>query len=170
LLLKIFRDFAYKCKIVPVYKEWRNQSQHFKKQKRSLLSLVLRKEAKNKIYVMNEFRKCVQYYEKKEMHQVLTDLNKKMEAINEKSTQFRDLLKNCIENLGVIASKKIDYVTNYALNYQQRDFFHTYISQKIKKTYKALLLARLLNICQISCERQTFSALHEHTKMNKREK
>lgn len=62
LLLRIFRDFVYKCKIVPVYKQWRGQSQHFKKQKRSLLSLVLRKEAKNKIYVMNEFRKCVQYY------------------------------------------------------------------------------------------------------------
>jgi hypothetical protein len=27
---------------------------------------------------MNEFRKCVQYFEKKEMHQVLTDLNNKM--------------------------------------------------------------------------------------------
>ena len=104
------------------------------------------------------------------MHQVLTDLNKKMEAINEKSTQFRDLLKNCIENLGVIASKKIDYVTNYAENYQKRDVFHTYISQKIKKTYKTLLLARFLNICQISCERQTFSALQEHIKLHKREK
>lgn len=108
---------------------------------------------------MNEFRKCVQYYEKKEMHQVLTDLNKKMEAINEKSTQFRELLKNCIENLGVIASKKLDRVTNYVLTYQQRDFFHTYMSQKIKKTYKTLLLARLLNICHISCERQAFSGL-----------
>lgn len=45
---------------------------------------------------MNEFRKCVQYYQKKEMHQVLTDLNHKMETINEKSTQFRESLKNCI--------------------------------------------------------------------------
>lgn len=62
---------------------------------------------------MNEFRKCVQYYQKKEMHQVLTDLNHKMETINEKSTQFRDSLKNCIENLGMIASKKLDYVSSY---------------------------------------------------------
>jgi hypothetical protein len=80
--VRIFRDFVYKCKIVPVYKQWKEEAQHFKRQKRSLLSLVLRKEAKNKIHVMNEFRKCVQYYQKKEMHQVLTDLNHKMEAIN----------------------------------------------------------------------------------------
>ncbi len=62
LLITIFRDFVYKRKLVPVYKEWKNQAQYFKKQKRAILSLVLRKEAKNKIYVMNEFRKCVQYY------------------------------------------------------------------------------------------------------------
>ena len=86
----------YRCRIVPVYKQWRNESQHFKKQKRALLSLVLRKEAKNKIHVMNEFRRVVQHYEKKEMHVVLTDLNHKMEAINEKSTQFRDSLKSCV--------------------------------------------------------------------------
>ena len=78
LLVRIFRDFAYKCKIVPVYKSWKNDAQSFKKQKRALLSLILRKQAKNKIYVMNEFRKCVQHYEKKEMHQILTDLNHKM--------------------------------------------------------------------------------------------
>lgn len=52
----------YKAKIVPVYKGWKNEAQCFKRQKRALLSLVLRREAKNKIYVMNEFRKCVQYY------------------------------------------------------------------------------------------------------------
>lgn len=40
--------------------------------------LCLKKDLKTKTYVMNEFRKCVQYFEKKEMHQVLTDLNNKM--------------------------------------------------------------------------------------------
>lgn len=62
LLLHIFQEFIYKRKIIGAYKEWRSESQLFKKKKRSLLSLVLRKEAKNKIHVMNEFRKCVQYY------------------------------------------------------------------------------------------------------------
>lgn len=47
------------------------------------------------------------------MHQVLTDLNHKMEAINEKSTQFRESLKACIDNLGAIASKKIDVTSNF---------------------------------------------------------
>lgn len=48
------------------------------------------------MHVMNEFRQCVQYHEKKEMHQVLTDLNNKMETINEKSTIFRERLKKCV--------------------------------------------------------------------------
>ena len=86
------------------------------------------------------------------------------------TTQFRESLKSCIENLGVIASKKMDYVTNYALTYLQRDFFHTYVSQKIKKAYKTILLARLMTICQISCERQTFSSIQRYIKLNQREK
>lgn len=118
---------------------------------------------------MNEFRKCVQYYEKKEMHQVLTDLNKKMEAINEKSTEFREALKSCIDNLAVIASKKLDNLTRYVESYQQREFFHTYIARKIKKAYKLILLARMLSILNISCERQTFSSLQQHLKSHRRE-
>jgi hypothetical protein len=106
----------------------------------------------------------VQYYEKKEMHQVLTDLNKKMENINEKSTEFRELLKNCIENLGVIASKKLDYVTNYAEGYQKKMLFNTYVAIKIKKAYKMFILARFMTILNGSCGRQTFSALQQHTR------
>ena len=100
---------------------------------------------------MNEFRRVVQHCEKKEMHQVLTDLNHKMETINEKSTQFREMLKNCIDNLGAIASKKLDYVTNYVLSYQQKLVFNTYAANRISHAYKTFLVARMTNIFQLSC-------------------
>ena len=58
--------------------------------------ILTKKEIKNKFLTMNEFRKNVQFYQKKEMHQVLTDLNRKMETINEKSSNFRESLKKTI--------------------------------------------------------------------------
>ena len=81
---------------------------------------------------MNEFRKCVQYFEKKEMHQVLTDLNNKMEAINEKSANFRERLKKCIEELGVMASKKINNVFSYSIMCQQRVYFNKDLRVKVR--------------------------------------
>lgn len=58
--------------------------------------ILTKKEIKNKFLTMNEFIKNVQFYQKKEMHQVLTDLNRKMETINEKSSNFRESLKKTI--------------------------------------------------------------------------
>jgi hypothetical protein len=98
------------------------------------------------------------------MHQILTDLNKKMESINEKSTQFRELLKSCIENLGIIASKKLDYVTNYAENCQKKLLFQSYVSIRIKKAYKTFILARFMTILNESCERRIFDTLKQHTR------
>ena len=117
---------------------------------------------------MNEFRKCVQYYEKKEMHQILTDLNHKMEAINEKSTEFRQSLKNCIENLGIIASKKVDTVSNYIFAYQRRVIFNTYNAKKIKKAYYLFHMQRMLSILQNSAERQGVSSIRDYIKDNQR--
>lgn len=85
------------AKLKPVMVRWHNTARLLSRRREAILHLALRKENKNKIYVMNDFRKCVQYYEKKEMHQVLTDLNHKMEQINEKSTNYRERLKQCIE-------------------------------------------------------------------------
>ncbi len=104
------------------------------------------------------------------MHQVLTDLNHKMEAINEKSTQFRQSLKNCIENLGIIASKKFDYVINYTNNYQRRMVYNTYNALKIKKAYKLFLLTRMFTIVYSACGKQTLASIQDYIKNNQKEK
>lgn len=70
------------------------------------------------------------------MHQVLTDLNNKMEAINEKSTAFRESLKQTIEDLGAQSSKKISEVFEYTLNCQQKVFFNWYSRKNIQKNFK----------------------------------
>lgn len=59
-------------------KKWRNTMLFLRKRSEAIHIMSLKKDSKTKTYVMNEFRKCVQYFEKKEMHQVLTDLNNKM--------------------------------------------------------------------------------------------
>lgn len=70
------------------------------------------------------------------MHSVLTDLNNKMEAINEKSTDFRERLKSCIDELGVMASKKIHEIFKYAVSCQQKTFFNADLRKNVRKLYK----------------------------------
>jgi hypothetical protein len=70
----------------------------------------------------------------------------------------------------MIASKKIDYVTNYAFDFQKRLLFNSSISIRIKKLYKAYLMERLLNILNDSGCRQTFSVIYEHCKDQRKEK
>lgn len=108
---------------------------------------------------MNEFRKCVQYFEKKEMHQVLTDLNNKMQAINEKSTNFRERLKKCVEDLGLMASKKIDILFSYSVKSQERVYFDTYIRKKIKKLYREYILHRFDVILSLFGSKKGFNQL-----------
>jgi DNA-binding HxlR family transcriptional regulator len=65
---------------------WKNNAYRLTERNRIMVAIVLRKEAKDKLHVMNEFRKNIQNLEKKALHQILSDLNNKMERINEKST------------------------------------------------------------------------------------
>ena len=65
-------------KLRPAIKKWQNTMLYLRKRSEAVRILALKKEAKVKTYVMNEFRKCVQYFDKKEMHKVLTDVNNKM--------------------------------------------------------------------------------------------
>ena len=76
------------------------------------------------------------------MHQVLTDLNNKMEKINEKSTNFRERLKKCVEELGIMASKKIDNVFTYSVMCQQRVYFNQDLRIKVKFLYREYILTR----------------------------
>lgn len=49
-------------------------------------------------------------------------------------------MKACIDNLGSIASKKLDTVTSYVYTYQKRLVYNTYNAKTIKKAYKLFLL------------------------------
>jgi hypothetical protein len=52
-------------KLKPVMKKWRNTVHLMKRRSEVLFHLALRREGRAKLHVMNEFRRCVQYYEKK---------------------------------------------------------------------------------------------------------
>ena len=54
-------------------------------------------EISEKLNAMNYFRKNQRDFEKKYMHAVLTDLNKKVEAINERSSEYLRKLQLCIQ-------------------------------------------------------------------------
>lgn len=91
-------------------------------------------------------RKNVQFYQKKEMHQVLTDLNNKMENINEKSSNFRESLKKTIELLGVHSSNKINEVMHYSTGCQQKVFFNEYLKKEVSNKYKLILSEKAVRI------------------------
>ena len=103
------------------------------------------------------------------MHQILTDLNHKMEVINEKSTQFREALKVCIENLGVIASKKMGGVISYVNQYQQKLVYNQHNARKIKKEYRMLLLKRTVEVLNGSGQRQGLACIRAYVKSHQQE-
>jgi hypothetical protein len=62
LCLKIFRNFAWKNKINPYFKKWKNTSIVMSQRNKLIFGLALKREGRNKLYVMNEFRRLVQYF------------------------------------------------------------------------------------------------------------
>lgn len=103
------------------------------------------------------------------MHQVLTDLNNKMEAINEKSTMFRERLKKCVEDLGVMASKKIASTYNYSVRCQTRVYFDQDLRLRVKKLYHHYILNRLDVILNQYCAKNAFNEILMNSKDKKRE-
>lgn len=76
--------------------DWYNVTIMLRKRAYLVYSLLKRKDTSEKLNALNRFRKNQRDFEKKEMHAVLTDLNKKMETINEKSTEYREKLQKSI--------------------------------------------------------------------------
>ena len=103
------------------------------------------------------------------MHQVLTDLNNKMEAINEKSTMFRERLKKCIEDLGVMASKKIASTYNYSVKCQTRVYFDQDLRLRVKKLYHHYILSRLDAVLTAYCGKNAFNEVLLYSKEKKKE-
>lgn len=71
------------------FMDWYNKIVGLRKRSRNIIILAKRKDTKQKMAVMNKLRQNQRDFEKKEMHKVLTDLNNKMESINQKSTEYR---------------------------------------------------------------------------------
>ena len=103
------------------------------------------------------------------MHQVLTDLNNKMEAINEKSTIFRERLKKCIEDLALMASKKMSSTYNYSVKCQTRTYFNQDLRLKVNELYHHYILDRLDIILNRYCYKNTFDQIHFESKAKKRD-
>ena len=101
------------------------------------------------------------------MHQILTDLNRKMEEINEKSTAYREKLQKCVEELGNVASKKIFDIFNSAEKSLERVFFTRGQRASIRRIYKEYLVDRLAYrveqyFCQISMKKMVAFAKDSH--------
>ncbi|MBS1889667.1 MAG: hypothetical protein JST59_00110 [Actinobacteria bacterium] len=126
---------------------------------RLVYSLLKRKDTSEKLNAMNRFRKNQRDFEKKEMHAVLTDLNHKMEAINEKSTEYREKLQQSIHQLGELGAHKLDALIERNATSNMKAFFERYRRKAVARNYRLTIKHNVFELAHRYLLREVFTKI-----------
>ena len=93
------------------------------------------------------------------MHAVLTDLNKKMEAINEKSTEYREKLQLSIHQLGELGAHKIDALVDRNTLSNMKAFFERFRRKAISHGYRTTIKRNVFELAHRFLLREAFTKI-----------